>query len=191
MKQTKLDLGANADLHGDRLLLFDGPGLRVAGTGHRPDRLGGYSEPVRRRLVEFASSRLSSIAKESEIAVVISGMALGWDQALAEAALSLGLRVVAAVPFDGQDATWPPESRRRYRDLLAKTTIHTVCIGPYKAWKMQARNEWMVDRADVLLALWNGLPGGTGSCMSYAAGKKDGLRIENLWEEWERWPPQS
>ncbi len=33
---------------------------------------------------------------------------------------------------------------------------------------MQVRNEYMVDRADLVLALWNGTPGGTGNCVRYA-----------------------
>lgn len=33
---------------------------------------------------------------------------------------------------------------------------------------MQKRNEWMVDRIDELLAIYNGTPGGTKNCIDYA-----------------------
>lgn len=167
----------------------------VAATGHRPDKLGfgarGYTEPVRLKLVAFARQQLEGLAPQK----VISGMALGWDQAVAEAALDLGVPLLAAVPCDDQDITWPFMSRKRYRDVLSRTGVetHVVCPGPYKPWKMQARNEWMVDRASLLLALWDGSPGGTANAVGYFHVKlarcHDGTvsRFRNVWAEWENW----
>lgn len=176
--------------------LFQRPGLVVAGTGHRPDVLGGYAEQARGRLTDFARHCLTTHFKTVvEDGNVISGMALGWDQALAEAAVSLGIPVLAAIPCDGQDATWPQEARKRYRAFLEHPLVrmHVVCPGPYKGWKMQVRNEWMVDRCHYLLGLYNGDPqGGTANCMKYAwdkIEKKRGPcpRIRNVWDEWEQW----
>jgi uncharacterized phage-like protein YoqJ len=48
---------------------------------------------------------------------------------------------------------------------------------------MQRRNEWMVERADVILALWNGSSGGTANCVAYA--RQRGSRIVNVWEAFE------
>ena len=42
-----------------------------------------------------------------------------------------------------------------------------VSNGPYTSAAMQVRNEWMADHCDVLLALWNGTPGGTANCLRY------------------------
>lgn len=53
----------------------------VAGTGHRPNKLGGYGDDVFERLVALARTYLWHM----EPWHVISGMALGWDQALAQA----------------------------------------------------------------------------------------------------------
>jgi uncharacterized phage-like protein YoqJ len=172
--------------------LFPHGGLVLAGTGHRPDALGGYGEPARLRLVAFARHELQ---KYSTLGHVVSGMALGWDQALAEAALSIGLPVLAAVPCDGQDSTWPADARKRYHALLEheNATMHVVCPGPYAAWKMQVRNEWMVDRCAYLMALYNGDPqGGTANCVNYARKKVEAKRgpcprIRNVWSDWEEW----
>lgn len=176
--------------------MFQRPGLVVAGTGHRPDVLGGYTEQARARLTEFARHCLNTHFKTVvDNGNVISGMALGWDQALAEAAVSLGIPVLAAVPCDGQDATWPQTARKRYRAFLEHplVRVHVVCPGPYKGWKMQVRNEWMVDRCRHLLALYNGDPeGGTANCVKYAwkkveRGGQQTARIHNVWDEWEAW----
>jgi uncharacterized phage-like protein YoqJ len=36
---------------------------------------------------------------------------------------------------------------------------------------MQKRNEYMVDKCDKLLAVWNGTTGGTHNCIKYAKSK--------------------
>jgi len=154
--------------------------MRLAVTGHRPQKTGGYDEPNRLRLVAFAREQLAKLAP----AQVISGMALGWDQAIAEAALDLDLPLLAAIPCDGQDSTWPFMSRRRYRELLGRPGVesHVVCPGSYKPYKMQVRNEWMVRQADLLLALFDGTAGGTANCVAYA--QTQGVKIVNVWNEW-------
>lgn len=152
----------------------------LAGTGHRPDKLGGYKEQVFTRLTDLAVKCLERYAPEK----VISGMALGWDQAVAEAACIKSIPWVAAVPFEGQEGKWPEASQVKYRDLIAKATeIVVVCEGGYAAYKMIVRDKWMVDHCDAVLALWNGSDGGTGTTVKYATGKK---RIINVWKSWEK-----
>ena len=41
----------------------------------------------------------------------------------------------------------------------------------------------MVDRADRLVALWSGAPGGTARCVAYA--KRTGKPVDNLWPRWQ------
>ena len=155
----------------------------VAGTGHRPDKLGGYGASTVRRLTLFARFVLEGVGPDG----VISGMALGWDMALAEAALDLGIPLLAALPFRGQEARWPEASQARYRGLLARASrIEIVCEGGYSAWKMQARNEWMVDHCDLLLALWDGSSGGTANCVRYAR-RVERPRLD-LWPLYEKFP---
>lgn len=151
----------------------------VAGTGHRPTRLGGYSDAAFNRLVRFAEDRLLGLGPDS----VISGMAQGWDQALAQACVNLGIPFDAAVPFSGQEDRWPGPARARYSRLLGLAcSVCVVCEGGYAPWKMQRRNEHMVDNCTHLLALCDGSPGGTSNCLEYAMGK--GVAIVNAWEEW-------
>lgn len=150
----------------------------LAATGHRPDKLGGYDEATFDRLTAFARRTLSDRGP----AKVISGMALGWDQAVATAAVQLGIPFIAAVPFQGFAARWPQGSRYRLTALLCDAAeIHVVSEVP-GARALQLRNEWMVDRADRMLALWNGSWGGTFNCIQYANRRK--VPVENLWGDW-------
>lgn len=158
----------------------------LAGTGHRPNKLrigalDGYHPAVHARLVDLAHAALQREAPTR----VISGMALGWDTALAEAAVDLGVPFDAYVPFAGQESRWPEASRRRYHDLLAHAArVVVVSPGGYAPDKMQLRNERMVDDSDLLLALWDGSAGGTRNCIDYA--RSVGHRHRNLWTSWMR-----
>lgn len=151
----------------------------LAATGHRPDKLGGYGDDVFDALTWQATIILSEMKPKS----TISGMALGWDQAFAQASANLGIPFLAAVPFVGQESKWPPASQAKYAALIAKAaSVHVVSPGGYAAWKMQVRNCWMVDNCDHVLALWDGSAGGTSNCVKYA--EKVGRPITNIWTRW-------
>lgn len=155
----------------------------VAGTGHRPPRLGGYSAETDIRLIRLAKAWL--LPRKQEIAHCISGMALGWDQCLARACVMLKIPFDAYVPFKGQDSVWPEESRRMYAWLLerARKVIY-VCDPGYETWKLIARDKRMADDATDMLALFDGLPkGGTWTTIRYAQNIK--RPIHNLWDQWE------
>jgi uncharacterized phage-like protein YoqJ len=115
----------------------------------------------------------------------ITGMALGADQVFATAAINLeceGIKskVIAAIPFAGQEGKWPQPSRNMYNTILNRCAeVHFVCDPGYAAWKMQKRNCWMVDRASRVLAIWNGAnKGGTWNCLTYAVSR--GKEIDQL-----------
>lgn len=155
----------------------------IAGTGHRPDKLGGYGEDVMERLVHVAAVWLADNTKHGDR--VITGMALGWDIALARACVELNIPYICAIPFVGQQRMWPKESQAWYIELLSTAyQIEHICDPGYAPWKMQKRNEWMVDRADMVLALYNGTSGGTGNCLKYVQEKNK--KIVNLWEKYEK-----
>jgi uncharacterized phage-like protein YoqJ len=167
-----------------------GVGMYVAATGHRPQKLTEhcrwtpYSEQTREALVGLARQWLQHNKPE----VVISGMALGWDQAVARAAVIERIPFVAALPFKGQHMRWPIREQAQYEELLqASSEIHFICelevlSDSAVAVAMQKRNEWMVDHCDHVLALWSGSFGGTANCIRYA-GKKH-IEVINLWSSW-------
>lgn len=152
----------------------------VAGTGHRPNKVGGYSDEAFGKLERMAYNWLHTHRPDK----VISGGALGWDQALARAAYVEGIPYIMALPFKDFDSRWPQNSRDNLTDYInhADEVVYVSEPG-YNPYKMQVRNEWMVDRCDTVLALWDGSDGGTGNCIKYA--QKVGKPIINLWENYE------
>ncbi len=157
----------------------------IAGTGHRPDKIGGYSDKAHELLIVVALKMIEKLKPTK----IITGMALGWDMALADAAICEGIPFIAAIPFRGQERLWPTVSKKKYNNLLyLAEKVECVSEGGYSAEKMTIRNMWMVNNCDKVLALWNGTKGGTNNCVSYAVLQNK--PIENCWpvfeEEWRR-----
>lgn len=145
--------------------------MSIAVTGHRPDKLGGYRnfegfKAIRRHMRSFLEE-----APDGEIEL-ISGGALGIDLLWMQTGIIIGFPVIAALPFEGYDLRWPEASRKEYQKWLDKCReVVYVSPGGYHPAKMQTRNEWMVDRADSIVAYWNGSEGGTANCVGYAQAK--------------------
>lgn len=100
-------------------------------------------------------------------------MALGVDQWAAEYALGSSIPLLCYIPFEGQEMAWPEESRNHYYELLSRRRDKKIiCEGGYAPWKMQKRNEAMVNDCDLLIAIWDGSSGGTANCIKYAQSKK-------------------
>jgi len=156
------------------------PEFIVAGTGHRPDKLGGYGMLATERLNKFA---LRWLTDHPNATTVISGMAIGWDQALACAALIKQRKLICAIPFHGQEKLWPAMAQRKYRRILMEAEeVHYISDGKFPIRDMHLRNKWMVDRSTHMLALWNGSAGGTANCIRYA--NDVGRPVINLWDQW-------
>ena len=139
----------------------------VAFAGHRPNKLDGYKLPNPCYL--YVCQQLEKTLKELQPTEAISGMAMGVDQWAANICFKLGIPFTAAIPFIGQEKAWPQASQDTYHKLLSKAAKQViVCEGGYAAAKMQIRNEWMCNHCDILIAIWDGTPGGTGNCVQYA-----------------------
>lgn len=155
-------------------------GKIVACTGHRLKSLGGYDPAIFEKLVSLSIHCL----KRLEPKLVITGGALGWDQACASACGILRIPYDVYYPFEGYDARWPEKSRERARDIHSLARVHrVVCADGYEEWKMEVRNEEMVDDAEIVLALYNGIPkGGTHNCVTYA--RRMGRQVLNCWDRY-------
>lgn len=142
--------------------------MRLACTGHRPQKCGGFNIP--NPIYDYVTGKMRETIKKLDPDEAISGMALGSDQWFAQICVELKIPFTAAVPFAGQEMMWPRVSQNAYYTLLNQASkIETICEGKYAPYKMQIRNQWMVDRCDALLAVWDGSPdGGTANCVTYA-----------------------
>ena len=143
----------------------------LAGTGHRPSKLGDNAYERRSPIQDWVRREVRKVFKRLKPDVVISGMALGFDQWLALEAISCAIPLHAYVPFEGQESRWWGESRTLYAELLSKAAlVRTISSPDYEPWKMQKRNEAMVDDCTVVLSCWDGSTGGTWNCIAYANG---------------------
>ncbi len=121
------------------------------------------------------------IAIQNGYNTFLCGMALGFDMICAETVLDLkekhhDIKIIGALPCRTQDIKWQESDRERYRKLLDRLDnircIYNEYIG---AECMLERNRYMVDSSSLMIALFNGLPGGTKSTIDYA--RKRGLEV--------------
>jgi uncharacterized phage-like protein YoqJ len=140
----------------------------AAFTGHRPDKLGGW-DPLHPVVGRIRKGIRDALAREWPL-YAICGMALGVDTWAAETCVELGIPFIAALPCDNMDAPWSLPAKERFKALVKKAREAVVVSpGPYQPWKMQKRNEWMVDHCTHLYSVFDGSRGGTYNCLAYAA----------------------
>lgn len=89
-----------------------------------------------------------------------------------------GLRLVAVIPFREQESRFPAADRERFRRVLAAAD-HSVTLSPsYHAGCYAVRNNYLVEHAALLVAWYDGSPGGTHYTVRRALGR--GLEFINL-----------
>lgn len=154
-------------------------------TGHREAKLpwrGNEEDERCLRLKDMIYDAAESVYR-SGIRHYICGMATGCDLYFCEAVIALReehgeVTLEAAVPFEGQADRWPPEQQARYERLLSQCDYLTVLQRDYSPDCMMRRNRYMVDSSAILIAAYNGKPGGTQATLLYAM--RNGLEIIQL-----------
>lgn len=116
----------------------------------------------------------------------ISGGAIGADQDFAEIVLTLKkyyphIRLEIAVPCPDQDIKWRENDKERYKRILKQADFVNILFTAYTPNCMQARNEYMVDKCNLLLVVWNGeKSGGTYNTHMYAKGKNKPYKLVEI-----------
>lgn len=146
-------------------------------TGHRPQSLPwGFREddPRCQDLKKRLASEILRLIREEGVRHFISGMALGMDTWFAEQVLEYRDRggypitLECALPCGEQAARWNGPDRERYFALVQRSDKESLLQCHYSADCFQKRNRYMVRQSDVVLAVWNGAPSGTGATVAYA-----------------------
>ncbi len=151
--------------------------MNIAVTGHRPQRLGDHDPD---RLIALAVATLEHYRPT----LVYTGMAQGWDTAVARACVRLTVPFIAVLPHPLQAASWPYPDYRMHERLMAEAVQPVQVIGQGRDG-YKARNMWMVDRAEMILSLFDGREyGGTHHTAWYAEAKS--VRVVNLWSSWQK-----
>ena len=154
-------------------------------SGHRPGKLPWGDDEGDRRCLALKERLWNEMeaAYERGYRHFICGMAQGCDLYFCEAVLELRSRhpdvtVEAAIPCPTQADAWPAAQRERYRRLVKACDFETVVSQQYSASCMQRRDRYMVDHAALLIAAFDGSPGGTRYTVEYAMRR--GLEIVDL-----------
>ena len=151
-------------------------------TGHRPEKLPWRNNEEDPRAIAL-KERIFDLVEalyQAGITHFICGMARGCDFYFCEAVLRLkeehpAITLEAVLPFEGQAAKWPLAEQNRYFRLLSQCDRETLLQVEYGPDCMKQRNYYMVDHAAVLIAVFDGMYGGTLQTVNYA--KREGLEI--------------
>lgn len=156
--------------------------LAITITGHRSKDLvdaAGRPLPLASAIASFfGRAAARAVAGGCDTVNVVTGGALGVDQALAEAVAShrvvdgIAFRSVIVLPFPPKvlGASWRPEEVARLERLVATADeVRGPLADTYQTWVLHARNKAMVDISAMVVAFWSGKrAGGTYACLTYA-----------------------
>ncbi|MBO5421208.1 MAG: DUF1273 family protein [Clostridia bacterium] len=158
----------------------------VCFTGHRPQTLkflwNEECEMCKNLKMQIKNTITELIEKENAFHF-ISGMALGVDMICAEIVLDLKktypqITLECAIPCETQAAKWTEKYRDRYFNTIIASDKETLLQTHYTADCMMKRNKYMVDKSDIVVAVWNGSKGGTANTVNYA--KQSGKTIKQI-----------
>lgn len=155
-------------------------------TGHRPEKLPWGEAEQDPRCLELKDKLATAVetAYEAGCRHFLCGMARGSDFYFCEAVLALrdrlpGVTLEAVIPCEEQAARWSERDRDRYYALVASCDGETMVQRHYDKNCMLRRNRYLVDHAARLIAVYDGMLGGTMYTIGYAM--KQGLTLDILY----------
>ena len=158
-------------------------GLKICAlTGHRPKGFPwNYRDKDCKEQKEYLNTLEDTIIELIEkdgFNYFISGGAIGADQDFAEIVIKLKkcyphIQLEIAVPCSNQDIKWNSSDKARYKQILNNADFVNILSTSYTQNCMQKRNEYMVDKSDFVIVVWNGEPtGGTYNTFNYLKEKR-------------------
>ncbi|WP_191378810.1 SLOG family protein [uncultured Flavonifractor sp.] len=144
-------------------------------TGHRPEKLpwrGDESDPRCLALKERLAAAVED-AYDKGMRHFMCGMARGADFYFCDAVLELrerrsGVTLEAVIPCEEQAARWSERERERWFSLVERCDGETMLQHHYDKGCMLRRNRYLVDHSSMLIAVYDGMLGGTMYTLSYA-----------------------
>lgn len=146
-------------------------------TGHRdveqePGELLMFARLCVARMVEHGATR------------ILTGMARGFDQKIARAALDAGVPYAAIIPFPGQHRRWPRMDQDEYAWLCDQADELVIVSRLELNVSYIKRDQYIVDKSVELWALDSGRKSGSHTTVLYA--DQIGRTVRPLWEPWLR-----
>ena len=147
-------------------------------TGHRPEKL---KRPVQEITADMEREVVKAVS--AGVTVFNTGMAKGTDIVAGEVVLRLRdkgypICLVCAIPYQGFEKSWSKEWKQRYHSIIDRADdIHYICPQYFRGC-FQQRNRWLVDHSELVIAVYNGSPGGTRNTIDYA--KRKGIDVVRI-----------
>lgn len=148
-------------------------------TGHRSQKLPWKFNVEDNRYKQTRNKVKAEIEKAIERGYYhfISGMAQGFDIMCAGIVLELkkkyqNIILECAVPCKGQERKWPEKEQKRYKKIIKQADRIRCIYDYYIDGCMKERNQYMVNNSSLVIALFNGLPGGTKQTIDYAKAQE-------------------
>ena len=144
-------------------------------TGHRPERLpwGRNEDDLRCAALKTLLRRTVREVYDRGFHTFLCGMARGADFYFCDAVLELrerrsGVTLEAVIPWEEQAARWSERERERWFSLVERCDGETMLQHHYDKGCMLRRNRYLVDHSSMLIAVYDGMLGGTMYTLSYA-----------------------
>jgi ribonuclease HI/uncharacterized phage-like protein YoqJ len=132
--------------------------------GHAPPALGGWDEtPLQAAVRDRLREVLAAKAVLHDDLRVVSGLRLGTEMLGGEAAVGLGLPLVAVLPYPEPQSVWPAASQERFMTLLTQADEVVTLQKRVPATRQQAgaalsrRDAWLARNAAEAILVWDGL----------------------------------
>ena len=143
-------------------------------TGHRQLPANNLGEIKRKTL-----SAIEELIKNG-VKNFICGGALGYDTLCAQAVLYLktryeGIRLIIAIPCEGQSRYFSGNEKRLYDEILERADENIYVSREYFSGCMHKRNRYMVDNSSYIIAYCTRTSGGSYYTKEYA--KRNGLTV--------------
>jgi len=151
---------------------------RCCFTGHRPDKMELGEKDIKPLLEKAIDDAIAD-----GYVTFITGMAMGTDIWAAEIVLERKkrnneLHLICALPHPNFESRRSMTEKMRFNKIIKKADLVKEINDDYFTGCYQVRNEWMVDRSNLVIAVFNGQKSGTKNTVDY--GRRIGVRIMNV-----------
>lgn len=149
-------------------------------TGHRPDKLIQTENDIKHLLEKAIDDAINS-----GCTTFITGMAMGVDIWAAEILIekmktNSELNLICALPHPNFEKRRSLSEITRFNNIIASANDVVEVNNHYYTGCYQVRNEWMVDRSSLVIAVFNGKKSGTKNTIDYANRKS--VKVVNVLE---------
>ncbi len=145
-------------------------------TGYRADKFPFPLDMENEQYRDFLRRLIGAVSQLiiQGVDTFYTGMANGFDIIAAEQValikqLNKNIKLIAVIPFKGQEKGWSYDWKTRYNKLLEQADEVVVLNERYEKWAFSQRNKYMVERCRNVISFYDGKSGGTKNTLEYAS----------------------